>query len=240
MRAPAASVGIITRARSLRSWENDFIASFQRDVVFLAGLRSPSAALHKTENCRQLPLSHASNIGYILDVTTSSNPAHRPTHVAYADESRYNVGRYRGIALVTMATHDALALQEELCRLLSDSGLAEFKWKHLHGAKQRFAALKLLDSAVCAALRGTAMGRFAGTGEEPARKEAPLIGAQARSATTPPRDRTCFRCGRICRAPQASPIEGRPCPHPMDLLDVPGHLPSQENDGANPGTHRPV
>jgi hypothetical protein len=78
----------------------------------------------------------------------------KPSHVAYADESQYNSGRHRGIALVTAAVDGAIALQHELQWLLLQSDLAEFKWRHLDGVKRRFAAVKMLDCAVRAVLGG--------------------------------------------------------------------------------------
>jgi len=95
-------------------------------------------------------------MGYIVNKMTSLSARGKPSHVAYADESQYNVGRYRGVALVTMPADQAVTVQQELQRLLRESDLTEFKWKQLNGAKQRFAAVKMLRCAVRAAVAGTA------------------------------------------------------------------------------------
>lgn len=71
-----------------------------------------------------------------------------PTHLAYADESAYNDGRYRSIGLITVRSDDAPALVEELLTLLRDSSITEFKWENLRGARERFAAKKMLDFTV--------------------------------------------------------------------------------------------
>jgi hypothetical protein len=68
----------------------------------------------------------------------------QPTHIAAADESQYNVGRYRGLAVVTLRLADARALSADLRRLLDESGVKEFKWADLRTARLRFAADKLL------------------------------------------------------------------------------------------------
>lgn len=76
------------------------------------------------------------------------------THAAFADESHWNVGRFRGLGLVTLQRTDLIALTEELKDLLIDSNLEEFVWKRLSGAKQRFAALKLTKLATDACCSG--------------------------------------------------------------------------------------
>jgi len=76
------------------------------------------------------------------------------THVGFADESHWNTGRYRSLGLVTTAVESLDRLQGELTRLLDESGLAEFKWKKLNGAKERFAAIKMCKFAVNAACEG--------------------------------------------------------------------------------------
>lgn len=67
-----------------------------------------------------------------------------PSQIIFADETQYNVGRYRGVAAVSFAFEHADAFSTELCQLLHDSGMREFKWAALRTARQRFAASKLL------------------------------------------------------------------------------------------------
>lgn len=69
------------------------------------------------------------------------------THVAYSDESQWNIGRYRSIGMTSCSQVDHQGMNEELVRLLDGSDVLEFKWEKLRTAKYRFAALKLIDFA---------------------------------------------------------------------------------------------
>ncbi|NQU43199.1 DUF3800 domain-containing protein [bacterium] len=51
------------------------------------------------------------------------------THVAFADESNWNQGRFRSISLVTAAVEDARAFHRELDTLRQSHGRTEYKWK---------------------------------------------------------------------------------------------------------------
>lgn len=77
------------------------------------------------------------------------------THIAFADEKGYNEGRYRGIALVTLPQQNLNSFQREIQSLLTESGVREFKWEKLSSARERFAALKLIDFAIDKALHGS-------------------------------------------------------------------------------------
>jgi len=76
------------------------------------------------------------------------------THVGFSDESNWNVGRFRSLGLVTLPKKHFDALNDELIKLLNDSGILEFKWKILRGARERFAAQKICDFAINHALSG--------------------------------------------------------------------------------------
>lgn len=65
------------------------------------------------------------------------------THIGFADESHWNVGRFRSLALVTTSLDQLECLNKQLVALLNESGISEFKWKSLSGARERFAAQKL-------------------------------------------------------------------------------------------------
>ncbi|MEM7769232.1 MAG: DUF3800 domain-containing protein [Cyanobacteria bacterium P01_A01_bin.37] len=71
-----------------------------------------------------------------------------PSHVAFADESKYNIGRYRGLGAVSLRYADFPKVKADLQKLIADSGITEFKWKKMGGADKRFAARKLLQYAV--------------------------------------------------------------------------------------------
>jgi hypothetical protein len=76
------------------------------------------------------------------------------THVGFSDESSWNVGRFRSLALVTLQLQHLQALQDSIRALLVESSLSEFEWKKLDGAKERFAAIKLCGLAVTEACAG--------------------------------------------------------------------------------------
>lgn len=70
------------------------------------------------------------------------------THVGFSDESNWNKGRFRSLGLVTCPFSFLKELEAELRNLLEESGVSEFKWKELDGAKERFAAVKMCQFAV--------------------------------------------------------------------------------------------
>ncbi|MEP7356771.1 MAG: DUF3800 domain-containing protein [Anaerolineales bacterium] len=70
------------------------------------------------------------------------------SHVAFSDETRFNVGRYRAIALVTVERGWLAAISAEVRRLLAEAGVAELKWQKLRTARDRFAALSIVDCAM--------------------------------------------------------------------------------------------
>jgi hypothetical protein len=70
------------------------------------------------------------------------------THVAFADESHWNKGRYRALGLVTLRDSDLSVLNAELKSLLAESDVKELKWSNVREAKHRFAALKFCEFAI--------------------------------------------------------------------------------------------
>lgn len=76
------------------------------------------------------------------------------SHVAYADETHYNIGRYRGVALITLSQKHVVDAKAELHHLLAESEVAEFKWKRLDNAKRRFAAIKMVQWTIRKCLEG--------------------------------------------------------------------------------------
>ena len=63
---------------------------------------------------------------------------------AYADETHFNKGRYRGIGAITLRDHDAVSLKNEISQILTNSEVEELKWHKLNSARMRFAAQKIL------------------------------------------------------------------------------------------------
>jgi len=73
------------------------------------------------------------------------------THVGFSDESNWNKGRFRSLGLVTAPVNYLAELEQELRQLFAESGIGEFGWKKLVGARERFAAQKMCSFAVKAA-----------------------------------------------------------------------------------------
>lgn len=71
-----------------------------------------------------------------------------PKFSGFADESQYNVGRYRGVGMVSLATDLAISLRERLRSLLNSSGVLEMKWSKVCDAQHRFAAEKLIQDVI--------------------------------------------------------------------------------------------
>jgi hypothetical protein len=76
------------------------------------------------------------------------------THVGFADESNWNTGRFRSLGMVTLSLSHLESIEGEVRRLLNESGVQEFKWRNLRGARERFAAEKLCAFAVDKASAG--------------------------------------------------------------------------------------
>src|SRR6185436_12586724 len=70
------------------------------------------------------------------------------SHLAFSDETRFNVGRYRGIALVTVARGPQASISGEVGEILLEAGVGELKWQKLRTARDRFAALSVMDCAM--------------------------------------------------------------------------------------------
>jgi len=67
------------------------------------------------------------------------------TRIAFADDSHHNVGRYKAIGLITVVHNNLSGIRTDIGNLLRESGVTEFKWSKLRTARDRFAALKIID-----------------------------------------------------------------------------------------------
>ena len=65
------------------------------------------------------------------------------THVAFVDESHWNIGRFRSLGAVSLKFEDHYRLKQEVSKLLRESGVDELKWKKIKTAKYRLAAEKI-------------------------------------------------------------------------------------------------
>lgn len=77
-----------------------------------------------------------------------------PTHVAYTDETWHNVGRYRGLGMVSLRAGDIATLGAAVRGLLDRSGVGECKWEKVRSARTRFAAEKVVEWAMDEARAG--------------------------------------------------------------------------------------
>jgi len=79
----------------------------------------------------------------------------QPTHYAFSDESNWNNGRFRSVALVTTTTEHLSILNNGLTQILNDHNFAkEFKWSKLTEARKVDAANELLKFAFDNATHG--------------------------------------------------------------------------------------
>lgn len=75
-------------------------------------------------------------------------------YLAFSDEAYYTGHRYRGISVISLPASSLESIRPRLLGDLSSSGISEFEWKKLASARERFAAHKLIDTAVGLALSG--------------------------------------------------------------------------------------
>jgi hypothetical protein len=85
----------------------------------------------------------------------SQESTDNPSHIAFADESYYLDGRYRGLGLVSLRYRDYQSVTSKLKSILKESNIKEFKWNKLKSARERCAALKLIRYAIEIAHAGT-------------------------------------------------------------------------------------
>lgn len=81
----------------------------------------------------------------LYDLSENELAKIQPTHSAYADETHYNIGRFRAVAVVSLRIGDAKSVSFKLKQILEECRVSEFKWHKLNSAKARFAAIKIID-----------------------------------------------------------------------------------------------
>jgi hypothetical protein len=85
----------------------------------------------------------------------SQESTDNPSHIAFADESYYTDGQYRGLGLVSLRYRDYQSVTSKLKSILNESNIKEFKWNKLKSARERHAALKLIRYVIEIAHAGT-------------------------------------------------------------------------------------
>lgn len=76
------------------------------------------------------------------------------THVAFVDESHWNIGRFRSLGAVSVRFEDHYQFEQEVSELLRESGVDELKWKKIKTAKYRLAAEKICKWVVERGVQG--------------------------------------------------------------------------------------
>jgi hypothetical protein len=76
------------------------------------------------------------------------------THIAYSDESYSSASRYRSIAAITLEVTRDQEISRAIQDSLSESSVKEFKWEKLRQARDRFAAMRLIDTTLEFSMRG--------------------------------------------------------------------------------------
>ena len=70
------------------------------------------------------------------------------SHIAFSDESYYTNDRYRSVSVVTFENGNKEKFSRTFRQLLDDSQISEFKWNKLRQARERFAAIKIIDEVI--------------------------------------------------------------------------------------------
>ena len=73
------------------------------------------------------------------------------TFDAFADETHYNIGRYRGVGVITLPSSQTIAVRKEVRDILVRSSVREFKWSHLRSARERHAAVEIVNYMIAKA-----------------------------------------------------------------------------------------
>jgi len=76
------------------------------------------------------------------------------THIAFSDEANWNDGQIRGLCLISLVVTEEGSICSKLRIILEESGIREFAWKKLSGAREMFAAQKLCDFLIVKASAG--------------------------------------------------------------------------------------
>lgn len=78
----------------------------------------------------------------------------QPTHLAFGDESKWNQGRFRGVGIVTLEVRRLKEIETAIKETMAESGVREIKYQAIKGARDRFAASKIISLIVEKAFLG--------------------------------------------------------------------------------------
>lgn len=76
------------------------------------------------------------------------------THLAFSDESHQNIGRYRGVSLMSLEKKHYRNINDKFKLLLDNRRVGELKWNKVRNDKKRSVAASLLTESVNCALLG--------------------------------------------------------------------------------------
>jgi hypothetical protein len=76
------------------------------------------------------------------------------SHVAFSDESHHNIGRFRGVSMISLKSEHRELINNKLQSLLNSEGVTEFKWTRTRGIKERNVGIQFLNESVSYALKG--------------------------------------------------------------------------------------
>ncbi|MBN2396394.1 MAG: DUF3800 domain-containing protein [Candidatus Atribacteria bacterium] len=70
------------------------------------------------------------------------------SHIAFSDESCFNDGIFRSISLLTLEVGKCQEIENDFFQVLSSSGITELRWQKLRQARDRIAAIKIIDRVI--------------------------------------------------------------------------------------------
>jgi hypothetical protein len=89
-----------------------------------------------------------------MSTAAPSRRVPQPLIAGYSDEAQFNVGRYRGLAMLSLHEEDVASCSREIQAILRASSIHECKWEKVRSARTLFAAIKLLDWTIRQAEQG--------------------------------------------------------------------------------------
>lgn len=79
--------------------------------------------------------------------------SHSITHLAFSDESHQNIGRYRGVSVVSLKKENHKIINSNFQLLLDKRRISELKWNRVRNEKKRSVAEELLKESINYALQ---------------------------------------------------------------------------------------
>ena len=85
-----------------------------------------------------------------MDTDTSRHPS----YIVYSDESHFNVGRYRGLAAISLPYEQAPVISGRLRAIVTGAGIGELKWDKVRNARYQFPSERALTCGIELAAQG--------------------------------------------------------------------------------------